>query len=58
MEEENESWSQSQRKLQEIVKDQLQFELNIEIQCGHRSGKTMIHGAPNKRRTIIGKFVT
>ena len=54
IEEENESWSQSEKKLQKIVKDPLQFERDIEIERAHRSGKTMIDGAPNKiRRAII-----
>ena len=53
IEEENESWSQSEKKLQEIIKDQLQFEQDIEIERTHRSGKTMIDGVANKRRTII-----
>ena len=57
IEEENESWSQSEKKLQEIIKDQLQFERDIEIERAHRIGKTMIDGSPNKRRTIIAKFV-
>ena len=57
IEEENESWSQSVKKLQEIIKDQLQFEQYIEIERAHRSGKEMIDGSPNKRRTIIAKFL-
>ena len=31
IEEQNESFSQSKKKLQEVVKDQLQFERDIEI---------------------------
>ena len=57
IEEENESWSQSEEKLQEIIKDQLQFERDTEIERAHRSGKTMIDGAANKRRTIMAKFL-
>ena len=57
IEEENESWSQSEKKLQEIVKDQLQFERDIEIERAHSSGKTIIEESPNKRRTIIAKFL-
>ena len=57
IEEENQSWSQSVKKLQEIIKDQLQFEQYIEIERAHRSGKEMIDGSPNKRRTIMAKFL-
>ena len=32
IEEENESWAQSKKKLQKIIKDQLQFERDIELQ--------------------------
>ena len=39
IEEENESWSQSEKKLQEIIKDQLQFERDIETERTHRSQK-------------------
>ena len=55
IEKENESRSQSENKLQERIKDQPQFEWDIEIERAHRSGKTMIDGASNKRRTIIAK---
>ena len=58
IEEENESWSQSEKKLQEIIKDPLQFKWDIEIERAPRSGKTMIDGVANKRRTIIAKFLT
>ena len=47
----------SEKKLQEIIKCQLQFEQNIEIERAHRSGKAMIDGVANKRRTIIAKFL-
>ena len=57
IEEESESWSQSEKKLQELIKDQLQFERDTEIERAHRSGKTMIDGAANKRRTIMAKFL-
>ena len=57
IEEENESWSQSEKKLQEIIKDPLQFKWDIEIERAPPSGKTMIDGAANKRRTIIAKFL-
>ena len=57
IEEENESWLQSEKKLQEINKDQLQFERFIETERAYRSGKTMIDGTPNKRRTIIAKLL-
>ena len=57
IEEENESLSQSEKKLQEIIQDQLQFEQDIEIERAHPSGKTMIDGVANKRRTIIAKFL-
>ena len=53
----SELWVQSEKKLHEIIKDQLQFERDIEIERAHRIGKTMIDGSPNKRRTIIAKFV-
>ena len=39
IEEENESWSKSEKKLQEIINDQLQFERDIEIERAQRSGK-------------------
>ena len=54
---ENESWPQSEKKLQKIIKDQLQFEWDIEIERAHRSGKTMTDGDANKTRTIIAKFL-
>ena len=57
IEEENESLSQSEKKLQEIIQDQLQFKQDIEIERAHPSGKTMIDGVANKRRTIIAKFL-
>ena len=57
IEEENESWSQTEKKLQEIINDQLQLERDIEIERAHRSGKTVIDGVANKRRTIIAKFL-
>ena len=57
IEEENESLLQSEKKLQEIIQDQLQFEQDIEIERAHPSGKTMIDGVANKRRTIIAKFL-
>ena len=44
IEEENESWSQTEKKLQEIIKDQLQFERGTKIERAHRSEKTMIDG--------------
>ena len=49
--------SQSEKKLQEIIQDQLQFKQDIEIERAHPSGKTMIDGVANKRRTIIAKFL-
>ena len=58
IDEENESWSQSEKKLQEITKDQLKLKRNIEIERAHRSEKTMIDGSPNQRRTIIAKFLS
>ena len=54
---ENESRPQSEKKLQKIIKDQLQFEWDIEIERAHRSGKTMTDGDANKRRAIIAKFL-
>ena len=57
LEEENGSWSQCEKKLQEIIKNQLQFERDIEIERAHHSGKTMIDRSPNKTRTIIAKFL-
>ena len=54
---ENESWPQSEKKLQKIIKDELQFEWDIEIERAHRSGKTMTDGDANKRRAIIAKFL-
>ena len=48
IEEENESWAQSKKKLQKIIKDQLQFERDIELQRAHCSGKTKIDRASNK----------
>ena len=39
---------QVRRKLQEQ---------DIEIERAHRIGKTMIDGVPNKKRTIIDKFL-
>ena len=57
IEEENESWSQSEKKLQEIIKDQLHFERDIEIERAHRSGKTMIERSRNKGITIIAKII-
>ena len=42
---------------QEIIKDQLQFERNIRTERAHRSEKTMIDGALNKRRAVIPKFL-
>ena len=57
IEEENESWSQSEKKLQKIIKDQLHFKQDIEIERAYRSGKTMIERSPNKRITIIAKFI-
>ena len=39
IEEENESRAQSEKKLQEIINDQVQFEQSIEIERAHRSGK-------------------
>ena len=56
IEEENESWAQSEKKLQKIIKDQLQFERDIELQRAHCSGKTKIDRASNKTRTIVAKF--
>ena len=57
IEEENESWSQSEQKLQEIIKDQLQFERDIENERAYRFGKTTIDRVANKRRTIVAKFL-
>ena len=57
IEEENESWSQNEKKLQEIIKDHQQFEWDIETERAHRNGKTMIKGSRNKRRTITAKFL-
>ena len=57
IEEQNGLWSHSEKKLQEIIKNQLQFERDIEIERAHCSRKTMIDGAPNKKRTIIAKFL-
>ena len=57
IEEQNGLWSHSEKKLQEIIKNQLQFERDIEIECAHCSRKTMIDGAPNKNRTVIAKFL-
>ena len=37
------------------VRDQLQFERDIEH--AHRNGKAKIHGFPNKKRTIVVKFL-
>ena len=54
IEEENKLGSKSEKK---IIKDQLQFERHIEIECAHRCEKTMIDRAPNKRRTIVTKFL-
>ena len=56
-EEKNESWSQNEKKLQEIMKDQLQFERGNETERAHRNGKTTIDGARNKKRTIIAKLI-
>ena len=53
----NKSWSQSEKKLQEVVKNQLQIEWDIEIESAHCSGKTVIDGSPNKRRIIIAKLL-
>ena len=39
IEEENGSREQSEKKLQEIINDQVQFEQGIEIEGAHRSGK-------------------
>ena len=39
------------------MEDQLQFEQNLEIERGHCNGKTEIDGAPNKKRTIVAKFL-
>ena len=47
-----------EKKLQEIIKDQQQFERDIEIERAPCSGKTMIDGSPNKRITIIAKLLT
>ena len=57
IEEENESWLQSEKKLQEIINDQRQLQRDIEIERKNRSGKTVIDGVANKRRTIIAKFL-
>ena len=48
---------QSEKKFQEIIKDQLQFERYIETECAHRSEITMLDQVANKRRTIIAKFL-
>ena len=53
----NESRAQSEKKLQEIIKDQLQFECYNEIERVHRCEKTMIDWTTNKRRTIIAEFL-
>ena len=52
-----ESWSQTEKKGQETIKDQVQVERDIKIERAHRSGKTMIDGASNNRGTIIAKFL-
>ena len=57
IEEENESWAQSEKKIQKIINDQLQFERDIEIKLVFRSGKTKTNGAPNKKKTIVAKFL-
>ena len=48
---------QSEKKFQEIIKDQLQFERYIETERAHPSGKTMLDQVANKRKTIIAKFL-
>ena len=53
----NESRALSEKKLQEIIKDQLQFERYNEIERVHRCEKTMIDWTTNKRRTIIAEFL-
>ena len=40
-----------------IIKHQLQFEWDLEIELAHRSGKTAIDRNSNKRRTDIAKFL-
>ena len=56
IEEKNESWAQSEKKIQKIINDQLQFERDIEIKLVYRSGKTKTNGAPNKKKTIVAKL--
>ena len=40
-----------------VIKHQLQFEWDIQIELAHRSGKAAIDRNPNKRRTNIAKFL-
>ena len=40
-----------------IIKHQLQFEWDLEIELAHRSGKAAIDRNSNKRRTDIAKFL-
>ena len=44
-------------ELQAIIKDQLQLKRDIKIERAHRSGKKKIDGAPNKKRTIVARFL-
>ena len=57
IEEENESQAQSEKKLQEINKDQLKFEQDIEIKLSLSNGKTKIDRAPNKNRAFVAKIL-
>ena len=43
--------------MQKITKDQLQFERGIENEHAHRSEKTTIDRAANKRKKFIVKFL-
>ena len=56
-EDDNESWAQSEKKLQEIIKDHLQFERDIELKLAHCGEKTKVDRASNKKRTIVAKFL-
>ena len=44
-------------KITRIIKHQLQFEWDIQIELAHHSGKAVIDRNSNKRRTNITKFL-
>ncbi|XP_065684369.1 uncharacterized protein LOC136096731 [Hydra vulgaris] len=54
-ESENESWEDSEKKIQEVLKSKFGFTNNLEIERAHRTGKK--EKGVKKNRTIIVKFL-